>query len=218
MRDTKKERRLAPPLRVEVLELRLRKTADLPRPFQLRPVPQHSAPGLRSRDFYSRLIYRRLPAPALPTCVCLAARFRGSRPFRRPGRSGLRLPFPRTFHHRSAFRFLPYSSSRCFRSSAFPSSRCFQPPGLLRLSPPGVYLKGSRLPFESPFLARPGFLQSPVRATCSVPSEHSVPSSATLHIAFRRVGRPAGGFCLTGGSGYTREFYIVKRVLNRVTG
>jgi len=46
--------------RVEVSELRLWWTADPPRPFQLCPAPQLSAPGLRSRDFYSRLIYRRL--------------------------------------------------------------------------------------------------------------------------------------------------------------
>jgi len=46
--------------RVEVSELRLWWTADPPRPFQLRPVPRLSAPGIRSRDFYSRLIYRRL--------------------------------------------------------------------------------------------------------------------------------------------------------------
>ena len=46
--------------RVEVSELRLWWTADPPRPFQLCPVPQLSAPGLRSRDFYSRLLYRRL--------------------------------------------------------------------------------------------------------------------------------------------------------------
>ena len=35
-------------------------TADPPWPFQLRPIPQYSASGLRSRDFYSRLISRRL--------------------------------------------------------------------------------------------------------------------------------------------------------------
>ena len=46
--------------RVEVSELRLWWTADPPRPFQLRPVPRNSAAGFRSRDFYSRLIYRRL--------------------------------------------------------------------------------------------------------------------------------------------------------------
>jgi len=46
--------------RVEVSELRLGWTADPPRPFQLRPVTQISAPGLQSRDFYSRLVYRRL--------------------------------------------------------------------------------------------------------------------------------------------------------------
>ena len=37
------------------------------------------------------------------------------------------------------------------------SVSCFQSFGLVRLAPPGVYLKGSRLPFESPFNDTTGF-------------------------------------------------------------
>ena len=77
------------------------------------------------------------------------------------------------------------------------SVNCFQSFDLLRLAPPGVYLKGSRLPFESPFNGTTGFC----RARSGRRTQYHVstyPSSATLHFAFRRVGRPAGGFRLTG--------------------
>jgi hypothetical protein len=150
-RGTKKERRLAPPLRVEVSELRLRKTADPPRPFQLRPFSGISAAGSRSAGlllppYLSTSSDPRLRwlAPAPPLASGLAP-FRPSGPFRlapslspdpsAPKRFPVPDPTPaEAVSYRSAFR--------CFR--------CFQPLGLLRLSPPGVYLQGSRFPFESP--------------------------------------------------------------------
>ena len=94
-RGTKKERRLAPPLRVEVSELRLRKTADPPRPSQLRPVSQVSAPGLRSRVTYTRLIYRRLSAfQLLRTFVRSAACCRSLSSFRLVGCPARAFPNP----------------------------------------------------------------------------------------------------------------------------
>jgi hypothetical protein len=179
--------------------------------FPTPTVPQGSAPGLRSRTFYARLIYRRLSTPrlhqsslvppstsgALARSACPPFRLAPSRP---GGSSGSRLPnlillWPKPFPIRSTFRSL-----HCFRSV-----------GLPRLSPPGVYLQGSRIPFESLRLVRPAS-QSPARVTCSVPLEHLVPCSSTLRFAFRRVGLQAGGFCLTGGSDYSSENEGVKSV------
>ena len=95
IQDKKKERRREPPLRCRVLELRLRKTADPPRPFQLHPVPQYSAPGPQSRITYLRLIYRRLSAFQLPQAF---ARLRCQLPepelLPPGGSSGSRLPDP----------------------------------------------------------------------------------------------------------------------------
>ncbi len=213
----KKERRLAPPLRVEVSELRLQKTADPPRPFQLRPVPQISAPGLRSRAFYSRLIFRRLPASrlrllalaspsasqaralsasrAIPACAFLTS---GASCLRFPLLTLLRLaPFP--VFRRSAVRTV----SRLWACRGFHLLASISRDRVSLSSHPAWY---GRL------------LQSPARATCSVPREHSFPLSATLHIAFRRVGRPAGGFCLTGSSGYSSKIETVKSILYSVRG
>jgi len=92
---TKKERRREPPLRCRALELRLRKTADPPRPSQLRPVSQVSAPGLRSRVTYTRLIYRRLSAfQLLRTFVRSAASCRSLSSFRLVGCPACAFPNP----------------------------------------------------------------------------------------------------------------------------
>ena len=64
-RGQKKERRLAPPLRRSLSELRFWWTADPPRPFQLRPVPPCSASRLRSRTDYVRLSLSTLPPKLL---------------------------------------------------------------------------------------------------------------------------------------------------------
>ena len=62
--------------RVEVSELRLQKTADPPRPFQLRPVPQHSAPGLRSAGLLLPPYLSTSPdLPAWPAFACPAVGF-----------------------------------------------------------------------------------------------------------------------------------------------
>jgi len=136
---TKKERRREPPLRCRALELRLRKTADPPRPSQLRPVPQDSAPGLRSRVTYTRLIYRRLSAfQLLQTCACSAAGSRSLSSFRLVGPPARAFPTPD--RPQPKLPSIPTSADLSpLRSSS-----------LLRLAPPGVYLKGSRIPFESP--------------------------------------------------------------------
>jgi len=135
----KKERRREPPLRCRVLELRLRKTADLPRPSQLRPVPQDSAPGLRSRATYTRLIYRRLSAfQLLRTFVRSAAGTRSLSSFGSVGHPARAFPTPDRLQPK--LPSIPTSADlSLLRSSS-----------LLRLAPPGVYLKGSRFPLESP--------------------------------------------------------------------
>jgi len=135
----KKERRREPPLRCRVLELRLRKTADLPRPSQLRPVPQDSAPGLRSRATYTRLIYRRLSAfQLLRTFVRSAAGSRSLSSFGSVGHPARAFPTPDRLQPK--LPSIPTSADlSLLRSSS-----------LLRLAPPGVYLKGSRFPLESP--------------------------------------------------------------------
>jgi hypothetical protein len=162
--------------RVEVSELRLRKTADLPRPFQLSPFsdPLPSAPGPRA--FYTRLIYRRLLAlrfdrlaPVLPSASGLAP-FRLSGFFRlAPSQSD------GPIRCLSSFQVLTFSSRSCFQSLGVP---------LLALLPafePCEAFASWRLSqgIASPFrvallLVRPGVLQSPVRATHSVPRERFV--------------------------------------------
>ena len=135
----KKERRREPPLRCRVLELRLRRTADPPRPSQLRPVPQDSAPGLRSRVSYTRLLYRRLSAfQLLQTCVCSAAGGLSFRSLRPVGHAACAAPTPD--RPRPKPPSIPTSTGLSLLRST----------SLLRLAPPGVYLKGSRIPFESP--------------------------------------------------------------------
>ena len=70
---------------VEVSELRLWWTAVPPRPSQLRPDPQLSAPGLRSRAFYSRLsLSTSFGLPTLPARASFVVGFPGLRPFRLP--------------------------------------------------------------------------------------------------------------------------------------
>jgi len=135
----KKEGRREPPLRCRALELRLQRTADPPRPSQLRPVPQDSAHGLRSRVSYTRLLYRRLSAfQLLQTCVCSAAGGLSFRSLRPVGHAACAAPTPD--RPRSKPPSIPTSTGlSLFRSTS-----------LLRLAPPGVYLKGSRIPFESP--------------------------------------------------------------------
>jgi len=80
--------------RVEVSELRLWKSAAIPRPSQLRPVPQTSVPGIRSRVFYSRLSLSTSFGLSTPL-GCASSRHR---------RSGLRL------------NRLPVLPARAFRS------------------------------------------------------------------------------------------------------
>jgi len=63
--NTKKERRLAPPLSCSLSELRFWWTADPPRPSQLRPSPPCSASQVRSRVNYSRLSFSTLPPKLL---------------------------------------------------------------------------------------------------------------------------------------------------------
>lgn len=96
---------------------------------------------------------------AAPACTRIAVGFRGSRPFRLPcaparafapgDPSGSRLSGP-TFR-----RLAPLPVWSTFRSL-----HCFRPVGLSRLSPPDVYLQGSRRPFESPRLVRPTLTES----------------------------------------------------------
>jgi hypothetical protein len=70
---------------VEVSELRLWWTAVPPRPSQLRPDPQLSAPGVRSRDFYSRLsLSTSFGLPTPPARASFIVGFPGLRPFRLP--------------------------------------------------------------------------------------------------------------------------------------
>jgi hypothetical protein len=174
---TKKERRREPPLRCRALELRLRKTADLSRPSQLRPVPQDSAPGLRSRTLYVRLIYRRLSAFQLPGLTPFPLPAFGAFALSTRWVSGSRLPT------------LDPSRPKPLPIPTFTSLSCLRSASLLRLSPPGVYLQGSRIPFESPsWYDRPW--QSPVRVTYPVPRGHSGPSSVTLQCL--PAGRPSG--------------------------
>jgi len=159
--DTKKERRRKPPLRVEVLELRIWWTADPPWPFQLRPDPQFSASGLRSRDFYSRLISRRLSvfrfhrvAPVSSSVSRTCAPFT-SRLFRLALSELWTFPLPKLLLVLDRPKpELP----RSLRPSI--SVNCFQSVDLVRLAPPGVYLKGSRLPFESPFIGTTDFCRA----------------------------------------------------------
>ena len=63
-------------------------------------------------------------------------------------RSGLRLPSRGFFRLALSKSDLPLP--KLLPVSTFRSLHCFRSSGLARLSPPGVYLQGSRLPFESP--------------------------------------------------------------------
>jgi hypothetical protein len=186
--------------RVEVSELRLWWTADPPRPFQLRPVPRFSASGsgrgtstpalfldvFRSSDSTGlRPFRRRLPELALLLPVGSSGlRLPNTGPSAAEAASGPNLPEPKLF-------LIPIFRCRSFfRSFDLHQPKLFPVCDLVRLAPPGVYLKGSRLPFESPFNGTTGFLQSPVRATCSVPCEHlSVVRCPPLCLP---AGRPSG--------------------------
>ena len=184
--------------RVEVSELRLQKTADPPRPFQLRPFPQVSALGSGPRDFYSRLISRRLSASRL-------------------GSLSLALP--------SASQACALSASRVVPACAFPSlnlppPKRFPVPTLLQLSLfpvfrlPAVFTVFRLWPFEalaswrlSPGIAFPfrvtlfwydRLVQRPVRVTCSVPREHSVSVVLNPPLCLP-AGRPSGRWVLSNG-------------------
>ncbi len=122
-----------------------------PRPFQLCPVPQFSALGSG----------RGTSTPAFFIDVFRPSDSAGLRPLSRRfpelallspfGSSGLRLPNARSSAAEAASdRDLSKPKLlRSFRLSV--SVSCFRSGDLLRFSPPGVYLKGSRLPIESPF-------------------------------------------------------------------
>ena len=143
---------------VEISELRLWWTADPPRPSQLRPVPQLSAAGLRSRAFYSHLsLSTSFGLPTPPARASFVAGFQGLRP--------LRLPVLPACAFRSVGLLQPklHPTSRSFRAEAlsdhptFQSLSFFRSCSLSRLSPPGVYLEGSCLPLESPFSGTTGY-------------------------------------------------------------
>ena len=184
--------------------------------FPTSPVPQRSAAGIRSRDFYSRLLYRRLSTARFGK-LALAFRWRpGLSPFSPHGPSGLRLPVrrssateaasdPSIFPSRSSVRSPDFPGSKPFpilRPSrakalsgrpAFRNFRSFRPGGQLRLAPPGVYLKGSRFPFESPFSGTVGWAEpdlgdmlSTTLSTLSVLRRPPVPpgGSAVWPVAF----------------------------------
>jgi hypothetical protein len=183
----KKERRLAPPLRVEVSELRLRKTADLPRPSQLRSVLSAlplgsdrgpSTPALFIDVFRPSRLCRLAPAPPSASRARTRSAL-GSAP-------ACAFASPRTFPRRSAFRSVdptPAEAVSC-RLASRGSRRL--PPGPVeafaswRLSP------GIAFPFRVALFGTTGALQSPAWATCSVPREHSFPLSSALLL-------PSGG-------------------------
>lgn len=153
---------------------------------------------------------------AVPVCTRIAVGFLGSRPFRLPS---IRLaPSLRAILPALAFRTRPSTGSRRFRSGR-PSAVCtasslwaFRGSRLL------ASISRARVALSSHPDWYGRYLQRPARVTCSVPLEHSVPRFSTLRCAFRRVGLPAGGFCLTGGSGYSREIGHVKRHFCGVIG
>ena len=212
--EQKKERRLAPPLRVEVSELRLRKTADPPRPFQLRPFSGISAAGSRSAGLLRPPYLSTSSDPRLRWLAPAPPLASGLAPFRPRVRSGSRLPFPGTLPRRSASRSPILLQPKLFPiarlSAAFAASSPWACRGFRLLAS----ISRDRVSLSSRLVGTAGCLQSPAWATCSVPREHSVPLSSTLLNAFRRVGRPAGGFCLTGRSGYPWKFVSVKRVFS----
>ena len=178
---TKKERRREPPLRVGVLELRLRRTADPPRPSQLRPVPQDSAPGPRSRTLYVRLIYRRLSAFQLP----------GPAPVPLPV-SGACAPSSWWVLPAVAFRTPVRPRPEPPSNPTFPSLSCVRSSSLLRPEPPGVYLKGSRIPIESPLMVRPAYAEPGLGDMLRTTGAFG-PLSVSLHLPFGGSAvRPAG--------------------------
>ena len=172
--------------------------------------PQFSAPGLRSRAFYTRVLSRRPPAPRRHQSALASPS--ASRACTRSACPSVRLaPSLRAVLPALAFRTRPSIGSRRFRSGR-PSAVCtasslwaFRGSRLL------ASISRARVALSSHPAWYGRHLQRPARVTCSVPLEHSVPRSSTLRCAFRRVGLPAGGFCLTGGSDYSREIGHVKR-------
>ena len=169
----KKERRLAPPLRVEVSELRLRKTADLPRPSQLRSVlsalPLGSDRGPSTPALFIDVFW----LPASRACACSAAGLPGSHPFRRPVPLRLAPSLPPGPSRAEAPSGPPtLLQPKLFPVAWLPAARAAFRPGPLeafaswRLSP------GIASPFRVAPLGTTGALQSPVRATCSGPREH----------------------------------------------
>lgn len=144
----KKERRPKPPLRCRVSELRLRKTAvflGLPNFVRfLRTLRLDSGRGpLRPPSLSTSFGLPAFRAFALPAAGC-----RNSRSWRPVGLAALACLTP--------VRPRPEPPS----NPTFPSLSCVRSSSLLRLAPPGVYLEGSRLPLESPFLmVRPAFAE-----------------------------------------------------------
>ncbi len=204
--------------RVEVSELRLQKTADPPRPFQLRPVPQISALG-SGRGTSTPALFIDVFRPSGFACSRLhCRRFPRLAPFPPLGSFRLAPSLPWNLPPPKRFPVPTFRRLRCFRSFDFPRLAPFSVSGLSRLSPPGVYLQGSRFPFESPSLVRPVSCRARSGRHAQYHVSIRFPLSATLHNAFRRVGRPAGGFCLTGSSGYTSNSKIVKPIFGQLRG
>jgi hypothetical protein len=106
-------------------------------------------PGLRSRTFYVRLIYRRPLAPVPPVFTCVTVGFRGLHPFRLPVVPACAFPTL------AALPACAFRTSTLLRPKSFPVSRpsaVCTASGLRALRGfrlLGVYLQGSRFPFES---------------------------------------------------------------------
>ena len=158
---TKKERRLAPPLRVEVSELRLQKTADLPRPFQLRPVP---ALCLRSpvRGPSTPALFIDVFRPPGFACFRLLCRWLpGSRPSALGSVPALAFPFPGPSRAEAPSGPRPYSSRSCFLSLDLPLLSLLPVLGPVealaswRLSP-GIAFPFRVAPSVRPALTEPG--------------------------------------------------------------
>ena len=208
--DIKKERRRKPPLRVEVLELRIWWTADPPWPFQLRPVPQYLclwAPvaGLLLPPYFSTSFG--LPIPQ--GCARFVVGFQNLRSFHLSALPAcafrtLDLPLPKLLPVRidpepKLFLIpIPDAEASSDLFDLHQPEAGFRSVDLVRLAPPGVYLKGSRLPFESPFNGTTGFLQSPVRATYSVPGEYFIRLPLPSVICLP-AGRPSGRWVPSNG-------------------
>jgi hypothetical protein len=132
--------------------------------------PQHSVPGLRSRAFYARLLYRRPLAHGCFDLHLRCRRFPGLAPFPPVDRSGLRLP------DRGIFRLAPsvpdpdpaeaFSGSR--RSAVCTASGLQALRGFRLLAS----ISRDRVSLSSHPTWYGRHLQSPARVTCSVPLEH----------------------------------------------